>query len=35
MDNASHGVLVYAPAFTSIKLYCLMTEAHEYEQLAY
>jgi len=32
--SASCGVAVYAPAFASTKLYCLVTEAHECEQLA-
>jgi len=32
--NASCCVLVYAPAFTSTKLYCLITEVHRCEQLA-
>jgi len=31
--SASCGELIYAPAFTSTKLYCLVTEAHSCEQL--
>ena len=32
--SALHGVPVYAPAFASTKLYCLVTEAHGCEQRA-
>ena len=32
--SASRDVPVYAPAFAGTKLYCLVTEAHAYDQLA-
>jgi len=32
--SASHGVPVYTPVFTGVKLYCLVTEALGCEQLA-
>ena len=32
--SASHCVPVYIPAYTSTKLYCIVTEKHECEQLA-
>ena len=32
--SASCGVPIYAPAFASTKLYCLVSEAHRCEQLA-
>jgi len=34
MANISHGVPVLTPAFAGSKLYCLLTDAHECEQLA-
>jgi len=32
--SALHGVPVYAPAFASTKLYCLVTKVHRCEQFA-